>query len=524
MPVGGIINLPFDNTTGFEVSNKIKLLGMTIDNKLECLNTVHEATYEKIVNITRFWSRFWLSLPGRINIYKTMCLSQINYIGCIISPNQEQLGKIISCMEKFVKGKLSVSQDRLYSKISMGGLGLIEVSAFIKAQQTVWIKRVLSSSGDNWREDVWNLTYGDPSILSPAIINININPIIHGIAKSFIDFKRCYYTLNDNYKKMSLLFNPNIAGTVGERRSMDWAFFRQIPAIQRETLVKIKFNNVFTNRPLSIIEVNSNATLNLNLNLLTYLRLTGACRTFVNRLDARRNSNGTSVDVVDFFGTFKKGSAAIRKIFFNGAVGTKSILQIQPVKTFLRLTEIVGNELNVRLVCSLWGEVYLPNQFREFLYKFYYNNLGINTRVSHFVQDRVRGCTFCNLASVENVPDETFVHFFFSCNTVRNIRNCFINQYFSDLNLDQNQEKALWFGFIPTEVAERKLYQIMILLVQFGFWTSKLKNRLPSYNKIDTDVAFTLATIYNINKNIFKHNVNHILSRKFLDIVRNGLH
>jgi hypothetical protein len=56
MPVGGIINLPFENSTGFEVSEKIKLLGMTIDNKLECLNTVHEATYEKIVNITRFWS------------------------------------------------------------------------------------------------------------------------------------------------------------------------------------------------------------------------------------------------------------------------------------------------------------------------------------------------------------------------------------------------------------------------------------------------------------------------------------
>jgi hypothetical protein len=105
-------------------------------------------------------------------------------------------------MEKFVKGKLSASQERMYRKISMGGLGLIEVSTFIKAQQTVWIKRVLNSSGDNWREDVWNLTYGDPPILSPAIIDIIINPIIHGIAKSFIDFKRCYYQLNDNYKKM----------------------------------------------------------------------------------------------------------------------------------------------------------------------------------------------------------------------------------------------------------------------------------------------------------------------------------
>jgi hypothetical protein len=225
MPVGGIQNLPFPNNTGFMVTDRIKLLGLEIDSRLECLETVHGKTVEKIVNITRFWSRFWLSLPGRINIYKTLCLSQINYLGCIISPTEGQLKKIVEVMESFVKNKLSVSRDRLYAKIEQGGLGLIDLESFIKAQQVLWIKRVINSATDNWREDIWDITYGNPLVLHPAIVNRDSHPIIFQISKNFDEFKKIYYSLNDNYKKMPLFWNPLMHGNVNDRRPMDLAFF-----------------------------------------------------------------------------------------------------------------------------------------------------------------------------------------------------------------------------------------------------------------------------------------------------------
>jgi hypothetical protein len=121
MPVGGITVLPFVNNSGFQVTNRIKLLGMEIDRSLSCLENVHQSTLEKINNIINFWSRFWLSLPGRINVVKTLCLSQINYLGCIIPPTTEQVRLMKNTIESFVKGKLSVSQDRLYNSISQGG-------------------------------------------------------------------------------------------------------------------------------------------------------------------------------------------------------------------------------------------------------------------------------------------------------------------------------------------------------------------------------------------------------------------
>jgi hypothetical protein len=87
MPVGGLVDIPFENDINLAFTNSIKLLGVDIDNKLQFLNVIHDKTIEKINNTVRFWSRFYLSLPGRINIVKTMCLSQISYVGCIITPS-----------------------------------------------------------------------------------------------------------------------------------------------------------------------------------------------------------------------------------------------------------------------------------------------------------------------------------------------------------------------------------------------------------------------------------------------------
>jgi hypothetical protein len=109
MPVGGIDTLPFQNNSGFVVTNKIKLLGIEIDDRLTCLHTVHQKTVDKVCAIINFLSRFWLSLPGRIGIVKTMCLSQINYLGCIIPPTANQLKILTDKIESFTKAKQRAS-------------------------------------------------------------------------------------------------------------------------------------------------------------------------------------------------------------------------------------------------------------------------------------------------------------------------------------------------------------------------------------------------------------------------------
>ena len=79
---------------GFEWVDKIKVLGVDIINDLEKITENFIGAENKIDNMVKFWSKFNLSLPGRINIVKTFMLSQLGYLGSIVSPLPEQLIRI----------------------------------------------------------------------------------------------------------------------------------------------------------------------------------------------------------------------------------------------------------------------------------------------------------------------------------------------------------------------------------------------------------------------------------------------
>ena len=89
------------------------------------------ATELKITKIINFWERFYLSLPGRLNIAKTLLLSQISYLGCIITPAPETLKNLKKKIEKFITGRLNIAKDRIYKQTSLGGLGMIDIEEFI---------------------------------------------------------------------------------------------------------------------------------------------------------------------------------------------------------------------------------------------------------------------------------------------------------------------------------------------------------------------------------------------------------
>ena len=131
----------FLNNFEFKLVDKIKILGIEISSNPSLLHLCHDKTVLKITQIIRFWERFFLSLPGRINIAKTMILSQISYLGCIIPPSRDQITSIRNNLDRFLVGKLNISKDRIYMSTDVGGLGMIDISEFIISQQVAWIKR-----------------------------------------------------------------------------------------------------------------------------------------------------------------------------------------------------------------------------------------------------------------------------------------------------------------------------------------------------------------------------------------------
>jgi hypothetical protein len=82
------------NNAGFNTVNKIKLLGADITADLTDLNNNFIVVQEKILKQISFWSRFRLTLPGRISIAKTFMISLLNYLGCVLQPDDNTLNNI----------------------------------------------------------------------------------------------------------------------------------------------------------------------------------------------------------------------------------------------------------------------------------------------------------------------------------------------------------------------------------------------------------------------------------------------
>jgi hypothetical protein len=145
---------------------------------------------------------------------------------------------------------------------------------------------------------------------------------------------------------------------------------------------------------------------------------------------------------------------------------------------------------------SFWGLSCLLNTLREFIFKFFHNRLGLNTRVSHFVETS-RWCTICNVVGKSLGPfdDETFYHLFFVCPTTVKIHED-IEKVFLELDLDPTNLR--WLGLKDDNVFLR----IFFLTIQYFKWESKLAKRIPKTDYIIGESIYFLDNAIKLNKNL----------------------
>jgi hypothetical protein len=95
---------------GFNLTEEVTLLGMVINRDLSALTETFEEVYTKIVRMVEYWDRFKLTLAGRISVCKTFMLSQIGYLGSIITPTPAQFKKIQDALDNFCLGKMRIAK------------------------------------------------------------------------------------------------------------------------------------------------------------------------------------------------------------------------------------------------------------------------------------------------------------------------------------------------------------------------------------------------------------------------------
>jgi hypothetical protein len=219
------------------------------------------------------------------------------------------------------------------------------------------------------------------------------------------------------------------------------------------------------------------------------MRITEALTVFLRQRNIK-HLNGDCRDINDFFRPVKGDAKRVRKTL-DSQSNLRPFTGIRPVITFINLTGINLGQCTLNSQYGSWNWHFLPNKLREFLFKFFNNQLGINTRLSHFVPNVTRFCTFCTVRGVVNPPDETFSHLFFDCPHTSQVHRWFINNHFQGIVLNNAGKRNLFFtGSECNSIYFNPFLFITVMSIQFLLWESKIQKRCLSPLTLDLDFRF----------------------------------
>jgi exonuclease III len=532
----------FITSSGFNVSAKVTILGMEIFADTSLLTKNFDKVLTQLINIRNFWTRFNLSLPGRICVAKTLMLSRLGYLGCILDPDQEQLDEIEKLIYSFVKGRLAVAGKKITADPALGGLGMINIKNYLIALKCSWVVRARKSVSDHWSKMLHRTGITDPDSFRLFNCSLEHNPMLNIIKTCMQVTIGEHLKINNNLLASSLLDNPVFVyptGTVragggagagagaggGAGTGTGTAIFNLASFtgcnIQDNILRDIKLNDIvnYTGTRLKEIEV-LNIELRATLTIELYTKLEHALRNAVKKSYLTNNDTVKPQCVNPICDKIKKGSKIFRKILENSQSDEKKILNQNSFRKFCELIGIrLVSKITIKNSNVIWQQWGVANKVKEFSYKFFNNLLGIKSRIGHFVARVDEGCTFCTLRSMIPTPRETFFHLFFECPETDRTLKGFEDRYLSSLNLDNVSARTLFwfFGTIPDNLESRDsiFFRLTMIIVQYYVWDCKLQKRNQSLSSCLDFYFFHMEIVRKVNKKVSK-----TMSKVNLDLCR----
>jgi hypothetical protein len=416
-------------------------------------------------------------------------------------PSKRKLNDFQKMLDDYAIGTMNFSRSRVCLPANAGGMGLFDVEEFLTAQQAIWIIRANQSTRDCWRYRLRQLCNGNVFCAGPEIIDLNSNPILHGLAKSFQRVRVAHDTLHENYLKSFVYCNPIFYRDRGNKRVLTMAYL-ELDESGFQNLACTKFEKFFNDNGI-MTRVEMRVILGIDLTISGYADLCKSLNLYVNRIRVNRLNNGTSVSFQEEYGGLKKPGKKLRKILTARRQKPFNSEDQPTTKTFLNLTGLAYPNLKNYGICtSLWNRNGLSNRFKTFLFRFYNNILGLNTRLSHFVPNTSRKCTLCEITDGQQSVDETFIHIFFDCKHVKRWHSEFIRKYFPDLNNpDITTQKKMWFlGIIPNLDDVELFPATSLLCFQFCIWEAKLSKKIPSFHTLEISFTEQIDCFLRLNK------------------------
>jgi hypothetical protein len=482
----------------FTVARSVKLLGMEICNELDNVDGIFIDLGEKILNLILFWSRFRLSLPGRIAILKTLLIPQLNYLGCFLTPSRIVIDNLQSLLDEFAVGGLRIGKDRYYLPPDQGGLGLIHIGTFLIAQKCSWVKRVHANTIDNWR---LRFRLACPNFDVTLVRNIDFNrdssPILFEIASAFEIFAGCFGKIGNNLMGSPIFLNPNVVRSAVDNRLIDIAFFgKDFYHRYRNEIRKLTINDCLDEGNFKTLR--EFQLMNLPLTISTWVGLRSAVYLARKKI-AKCDTPPVILD--NFLRGIKKGSKKFREVIDRSVYQSRTVLDISSINGFSRIVNTqVPNEIITRNFVSGWGCSFLDNDFQEFIFKCRNNLLRTGDRLSHILPNITDNCKFCTGIVPGSTHRETFLHLFRECPVISAILlrlNVRCSLKWENPDIDFNS--LYWYGDHSGNLDRNIL--LFYDVFRYQIWLMKLRKIIDPKALID-NVFSQLRSIFIVKPSI----------------------
>jgi hypothetical protein len=464
-------------TLGFVISKKVTILGLEINNNGFAVESLHKIT-EKISNQIGIWRRFNLSLPGRINIAKTMMYSQINYLGSFLPIPRQLLVDWDKLITDFVKGKLNIARSRLFLPPAEGGIGLFDVSDFLDAQKCTWIRRSADLT-EPWKVLLFYYNHGNLFNSKARNINSLEFPIIHGICTSYERMTNFFTSTNENFKMSYIFENSKITKTLETRTVISRAMFSaDFFRANAEKLYKLKYSNFYGENGVVIARERILETTGLDLTALQYFEIRNACCAAKVKFNKKELKQQVSIDIETYINRRRRGSSHLRKLFNT----TNQQCTPHNIRKFAENMDVIISGDQARILNGMWTSNIYSNVEKTFLFKLHNNTLGYNNMVAHFVRGHSANCTFCTITQAVDPNPESPSHLFYDCHTVSIV----VENIFKRLTNDNNftvgrRDFFATFDYREFSIARNRILTIASKLVMKYIWDCKTRKTLPVF-------------------------------------------
>jgi len=488
--------------SGFRTVSAVTILGVEIKKDLSNTDEIFQKIKQKILGLVGFWERFKLTLPGRIMVAKTFLISQLNYVGCFLKPDEKTLNSMQEIIDGFCVKNLKIARNRLYLSPDLGGLGLLDLSVLLQAQRCSWIIRAQKSVSDVWREVLFNLAPGhDITRIYSGCVNKGDHPLLYNFVEDYSNFYGKFCDHVSEIHDISIIGNPAIVWGVEET----------------------KFGKNFTrdNVPLNIGQVMTNGIFKTKQELansgvaITYAQwfnLRAGVSASAKRIQKIREGSFRRFEcgIAHFFLRVKKGSRKIRKIISNGT---------EPVtlQTLKKFGELTGTEPENPGVCTgttgtnaenerkirpnyvseflgMWDKKFLHNDLRHFLFLERNNALSTNNRANAINPEISPMCNFCRISN-RNCRDG-FRHLFRECATT----DFLLRELCKICEVPVPEPNQFWFGVENGSQDTNKL--LLYEIFRYGVWKFKQRRKVPNIRMFLGELCVILTTVTNTNPSV----------------------